>query len=141
MNLFRAPRLYRSLIVMALGTLVITGCQQGTSTPPSVGLDPVLPGTSEVTPSLEVYPAPGATAVVDEDVLAVEYPTYYLYILDRDGVPVQRFECEGQYIAPSDNGRSCTHPDRTYTIVSEAVPSLLTPERLPLKGEQPAPEQ
>lgn len=139
--LHRTRSAYRSLIIVALGALLITGCQQGTSTPPSVEVDPVLPGGIEVAPSFDAYPALGATAVVGEDRAAVEYPTYYLYILDRDGVPVQRFACEGQYISRSDHGRYCAHPDGTFTMVSEVVPSLMTTEQLPLKGEQPAPEQ
>ena len=133
MHLFRSTRVYRSLIIVALGTLVITGCQAGHP----LTLDPA----PRVSDGIEVYPALGATAVVGEVLpAAVEQPTYYLYILDRDGVPVRRFECDGQLI-DRESSLYCERSDGTVLVVSEAVPALMTTEQLPLKGQPPAPEQ
>ncbi|HEY0602308.1 MAG TPA: hypothetical protein VGD58_05310 [Herpetosiphonaceae bacterium] len=131
MNLFRAASSgYRGLIVVALATLTLTACQQNTSAP-NVEFDP-----GSVSSFQE---AAGATAVASEDMVlaAPEQPVYYLYILDRDGVPVRRFECAGDTSSYNPAGRHCVHPDGTRTVVSEAVPAITTPERLPLKGEQP----
>ncbi|MBV9791115.1 MAG: hypothetical protein JOZ51_23165, partial [Chloroflexi bacterium] len=118
MHLFRSTRVYRSLIIIALGTLAITGCQQGMTSSPR----------PDVSSGIEVYPALGATAVVGEVLpAAVEQPTYYLYILDRDGVPVQRFECDGQLI-DRESSLYCERPDGTNLVVSEAVLALMTTE-------------